>query len=342
MLAKRVFFNKYSIGTKITMALGICIVYGVFLYTQGANPFLIYYEMFQATFGNVYGIGEVAIKATPFILTALAVAIPARVGLISVGGEGQLACGALSSTFAAVYIFKDMPSFIGIPMLLLAGALGGALWAVVPGILKIVARVNETITTLLLNYVAYFLVGYFIYGILKSPDAYGWPFSPRFSDSLRLPTLEGTRIHIGILIAVAVAIIVWYVTMYTHLGFRMRVVGGNVKAAKHSGIIVERMQFVTLIVGGAVGGLAGVIEVSGIEGHLRPMTGVGYGYIGFLVAWMAGNHPLLIIPFAILLAAISVGGNALEMHSGLNSSIVLILMGFILIVILAIGKRGGK
>jgi simple sugar transport system permease protein len=122
----------------------------------------------------------------------------------------------------------------------------------------------------------------------------------------------------------------------------MRVVGGNVKAAKHSGIIVERMQFVTLIVGGAVGGLAGIIEVSGIEGHLRPMTGVGYGYIGFLVAWMAGNHPLLIIPFAILLAAISVGGNALEMHSGLNSSIVLILMGFILIVILAIGKRGGK
>jgi simple sugar transport system permease protein len=129
--------------------------------------------------------------------------------------------------------------------------------------------------------------------------------------------------------------------MFTRLGFRMRVVGGNVKAAKHSGIFVERAQFLTLIAGGAIAGLAGMIEVSGIEGHLRPMTGVGYGYIGFLVAWMAGNHPLWILPFALLIGAISVGGNALEMHSGLTSSIVLILMGFILVVILAGGRRGG-
>ncbi len=340
MLAKKVFFNANSIGMKIIMALGIFAVYGVFLYTQGVNPFVTYNEMLQSTFGNIYGIGEVTIKATPFILTALATALPARVGLISVGGEGQLAIGALSSTFAAVFVLKDMPSIIGIPLLMLAGVLGGALWAVLPGILKVTVRMNETITTLLLNYVAFFLVGYFIYGLLKSPEAFGWPYSARFSDSLRLPTLEGTRIHIGILIAVAAAIIVWYVTTFTRLGFRMRVVGGNIKAAKHSGIFVGRTQFLTLIAGGAIGGLAGMIEVSGIEGHLRPMTGVGYGYIGFLVAWMAGNHPLWILPFAVLLGAISVGGNALEMHSGLNSSIVLILMGLILIVILAGGRRG--
>ncbi len=140
MLAKKVFFNAHSIGMKIIMALGIFSVFGVFLYTQGVNPFVIYNQMLQSTFGNIYGLGEVTIKATPFILTALATALPARVGLISVGGEGQLACGALSSTFAAVFILKDMPAIMGLPLLMLAGSLGGALWAVVPATLKIKAR----------------------------------------------------------------------------------------------------------------------------------------------------------------------------------------------------------
>jgi ABC-type uncharacterized transport system permease subunit len=323
----------------LLIALAPFVIFAIFLFSQGANPLETYQAMLRSAFGDWYGIGEVAIKSTPFLLTALAVAIPARAGLINVGGEGQLMIGALFTTWFGVFYLQGTPAIIGIPLLILAGAMGGALWGLLPGLLRQYARMNETITTLLLNYVAFFTVGYFVHGPLKDPESFNWPFSPKLEEALRLPTFGTSRVHIGFIIAVVAAIVVWFVIFRTRVGFRLRVIGGNAMAALQAGIKVNRMQLLAMLFGGAVAGIAGMIEISGIEGHLRPMTGFGYGYIGFLAAWMAWNHPLWSIFTAFLLGAISVAGNALEMTSGLPSSSVSILMGLTLLTVLAVGRR---
>jgi ABC-type uncharacterized transport system permease subunit len=331
--------RRFWIG--LAFVLSPFVLFALFLLSQGANPLESYQAMLRSAFGDWYGIGEVAIKSTPFLLTALAVAIPARAGLINVGGEGQLMIGALLTTWVGVFYLQGAPAWFGVPVLILMGALGGAIWGIVPALLRQYARMNETITTLLLNYVAFFTVGYFVHGPLKDPESFNWPFSPKLDEALRLPTFGSTRVHIGFLIAIVAAVVVWFVIFRTRIGFRLRVMGGNAIAALQAGIKVNRMQLLAMVFGGAVAGIAGMIEIAGIEGHLRPMTGFGYGYIGFLAAWMAWNHPLWTIGTAFLLGAISVAGNALEMTSGLPSSSVSILMAFILLTVLAVG-RGSK
>jgi simple sugar transport system permease protein len=325
----------------LAIVLSPFVLFALFLLSQGANPLESYEAMFRSAFGDWYGIGEVAIKSTPFLLTALAVAIPARAGLINVGGEGQLMIGALFTTWVGVFYLQGVPAWFGVPVLIVVGAIGGAIWGMIPALLRQYARMNETITTLLLNYVAFFTVGYFVHGPLKDPESFNWPFSPKLDEALRLPTFGSTRVHIGFLIAAVAAVLVWFVIFRTRVGFRLRVIGGNAVAALQAGIKVNRMQLLAMVFGGAMAGIAGMIEIAGIEGHLRPMTGFGYGYIGFLAAWMAWNHPIWTIATAFLLGAISVAGNALEMTSGLPSSSVSILMAFILLTVLAVG-RGSK
>jgi ABC-type uncharacterized transport system permease subunit len=313
-------------------------VFGLFLLFYDVNPLDLYISMFTSSFGNLYGFGEVLIKATPIMLTGLAAALPARAGMINVGGEGQLAIGALMSTWFAVFYLTHVPSWIGLPILVLAGAAGGALWAGITAILKVRGRMNETITSLLLNYVAFFTVGFFVHGLLKDPKSFNWPFSPEISSALRLPIVNGSRLHLGILMALVVAVCVWILLTKTRLGFRIRVLGSNIFAAERAGFRVGRMQFWVLIAAGAIAGIAGMIEIAGIEGRLRPTTGATYGYLGFLAAWMAWNHPLRLIFTALLLGMISVAGNSLEMNSGLPSSSVHILMALVLLFLLGSGR----
>jgi ABC-type uncharacterized transport system permease subunit len=333
--------NRTGLNWIVTIAAPL-LIFSLFLLVSGANPGAIFATMLRSTFGDSYGFGEVVIKTTPFILAALATALPAKAGLVNVGAEGQLAIGALFAAWVAVFYVNDLPGYIGLPILFLSGMLGGALWSGLAAFLKIKGRMNETITTLLLNYVAYFVVGYFVHGLLKDPDSFNWPFSPPLADALRLPTWPGSRIHIGIAVAVALAVLVWFVTTKTRLGFRIRVVGGNPLAAIRAGISVNKTHFWTLVAAGAIAGIAGMIEVAGIEGRLRANTGMNYGYLGFLAAWMAWNHKLWLILTAFIIGAISVAGNSLEMTSGLPSSTVRILMAIVLIAILAFGRRTTK
>ncbi|MEZ4656545.1 MAG: ABC transporter permease [Caldilineaceae bacterium] len=291
---------------------GPLFIFALFLLTEGADPIRTFRMMFNSALGDRYGIGEVLIQAAPFALAALATAIPARVRLVNVGAEGQLAMGALTTTFAAVFLKDTFPGFITIPLLIVAGALGGALWSSLAGTLRIRFQLNETISTLLLNYVAFLVLGYFVHGILRDPDSFNWPFSPPFVDQARLATIGDTRLHWGVFLAPIAAIIAWYLISRTYIGLRLRVVGGNPEAARRAGYNVERIQFWVFMAAGALAGVAGMIEVAGVEGRLRPITGVGYGYVGFLAAWMANHHPLWLLGSAVLLAIISVSGDALQ------------------------------
>ncbi len=315
------------------------LLFAIFLLLAGANPLEVYSTMISASFGDSFGIGEVIVKTTPILLAALATALPARAGLVNVGGEGQLAIGALTTTFAAVFVADGWPGAAGLPLLAVAGCIGGALWAGIAAMLRRYGRMNETITTLLLNYVAFYTVGFFVHGVLKDPESFNWPFSKQISDSLRLPVITGTRIHLGVIIAIVLAALIWWLVSRTRFGYRLKTVGGNTIAARLAGIPAARMQIYVLLAAGAVAGLAGMIEITGIEGRLRPSTGVNYGYLGFLAAWMAWNQPLWIIGTALIIGATSVAGNALEMTSGLPSSAMHIFMAIILISILAYGRR---
>ncbi len=332
--------SKYhSIKNWVIAILLPLVLFSLFLVFQDVNPIEIYQAMYRSVFTDIYGFGEVFIMATPFILTGLATALPARAGLMNVGGEGQLAIGALFTTFAAVFVLDGVPGWIGIPLLIVVAAVGGALWSGIAAFLKVKGKMNETITTVLLNYVAFYVVGFFVHGALKDPDSFNWPFSPQIHDALRLPLFPGTRIHIGIVIAIVLALLISYITMKTRWGFFLRIVGSNPIAALRSGFNVNRIQILALLAGGALAGIAGMIEITGIEGRLRPTTGVDYGYIGFLAAWMARNHTLWLILTSLIIGVISVSGNSLEITSGLPASAVHILMALVLISILALGRR---
>lgn len=330
-----------KIGRQIFVFLAPFVLYGLFLLYNGVNPWELYVSMVRSAFGDWFGFGETLIKATPILLTGLAAALPARAGLINVGGEGQLAIGALLATMAAVWLLDAVPAAAGIPLMLVAGALGGALWAGVTALLKVAGRMNETIASLLLNYVAVFLVGYFVHGPLKDPHSFNWPFSPEIARQLRLPVFDGTRLHIGFLLAIAFAVLVWLVLAKTGTGFRIRVLGGNRIAAERAGIRVSLIYAGVLLAAGALAGIAGMIEIAGIEGRLRPTTGATYGYLGFLAAWMAWNHPLRLLLTSFLLGMIAVAGNELEIGSGLPSSSVHMLMALVLFFLMG-GARGRK
>jgi len=318
----------------LVLILGPLGLFALFLLAVGADPIETYRTMYFSALGDRYGISEVLIRAAPFILTGLAAAVPARVGLINVGAEGQLAVGALGTAAMAVILADAFPGWITIPLLMIAGALGGAAWSGVAGFFRVRMGLNETISTLLLNYVAVLVVGYFVHGLLRDPESFNWPFSPPLVDGARLATIGGTRLHWGVLVAPIAAVLVWFLISRTYWGLHLRVVGGNPNAARRAGLNVGRMQLLMFLLAGALAGLAGMIEVAGIEGRLRPTTGVGYGYVGFLAAWMVSHDPLWLIGSSILLAIIAVSGDALQITAGLPASSVNILMALVLIGVL--------
>ncbi len=310
-------------------------IFALFLLSVGADPLTTYRSMLDSALGDRYGISEVLIRAAPFVLAALATAIPARVGLVNVGAEGQLVIGALTATAAAVILTDTFPTVITLPLLVLAGMLGGALWAGISGFLRVQFDLNETISTLLLNYVAFLVVGYFVHGLLRDPDSFNWPYSPPLVEQARWATIGGTRLHWGVILAPIAALLIWYLVSRTYWGLRLRVVGGNPEAARRAGFNVGRIQLVMFLLAGALAGIGGMLEVTGIEGRLRPTTGVGYGYVGFLAAWMVNHHPLWLIGSSILLAIIAVSGDALQITASLPASSVNILMALVLLGVLA-------
>lgn len=324
----------------LLLALGPLAIFALFLLTVGADPIKTYSAMYFSALGDSFGLAEVLIRAAPFILGGLATALPARTRLVNVGAEGQIALGALATTFAAMAIGDSLPAWVTLPALLVAGAAGGALWAGVAGLLRTRLAVNETISTLLLNYVGALVLIFCVHTVLKDPESFNWPFSPPFADAARWVTIGGTRLHWGVIVAPIAALFVWYFLTRTHWGLHLRVVGGNPEAARRAGFNVERIQVLVFLAAGALAGMAGMLEVAGVEGRLRPTTGVGFGYVGFLAAWMVGQHPLGLIASSLLLAVLAVSGDALQITARLPASSVNILMAFVLIGILArVGKK---
>jgi general nucleoside transport system permease protein len=319
--------SRYLVMIAVTLAL-----FAIVLLLSGSDLAASFRGLFHASFGSLYGLSEVVVAMIPLLLTALAVALPWRVGLINVGGEGQLYLGAAFATWGALS-FPGLPAIALIPIMMLLGFVGGALWALVPALLRAAGTVNETITTLLLNSVAPKVVGFLIFARWHSPmDTVK---TANFVPAARLATFFGSRIHLGILVGGALLAAFWAFMRWTRWGLEMRAIGGNPEAARRAGIPVKRYLFLALCVGGGVAGLAGMAQVSGYYGVLLLNFSNGLGFMGFLICWMAGGQPLGIVLMSFVVAVILAGGDVLQLTSNLPFAVINILLAGTLFVVLA-------
>ncbi len=313
----------------------------IFLSAVGQPPLTTLGQMAIYAFGDSYSLSESFVKATPILLCALAVILPARLGLITVGGEGQLYFGALTGT-AVVVSFPHGPMWLLLPSMLAAGALGGAVWSGVAGWLRARCNVNETISTLLMNYLAVLLVNYAVYGAWKDPASLGWPSSIAFPPAAVVPSIAGTRVHIGLIFGVIAALLLHIGVTYTRWGIALRVLSGNRKVGTMAGFSFIRQTLLVMAIGGALAGLAGICETSAIQGRLQSGISVGYGLTGFLVAWLSGQHFLRAVPIAILIGGLIAAGDALQLYSKIPSASATILQGLLFVAALGASGLAGR
>lgn len=340
----------------VTRMLGVFVVLGstvlalllgaVLLTVFDANPWDTYKAMFQGAFGTAeqwsdgqyYSITETLVKAIPLILTGLSVSIAFRMLFWNIGAEGQLVLGGVAAAGVAIWfpsLFPSLPhnSWVYLPLMLLASVLAGAMWGLIPALLKAYLKVNEIITTLMLNYIAILWYQYLFNVIWKDPEGYGFPGSAKIGEFAQLPRFSG-RLHWGLIVAVAAAILLWIILDRMRWGYEIRLIGENPTAARYAGISLGRNIVLVMFVSGGLAGIAGMLEVSGISHRLQEGLNVEYGFTGIIVAWLARLNPWGVILVATLLAALLVGGDQLQMTMGLPASVALVLQGSILFCVL--------
>jgi ABC-type uncharacterized transport system permease subunit len=314
--------------------LGAVIVFGAILVSKGANPVTVFADAWQATLLNGYAVQQILIKAGPLALGALAVVVPSRAGLVNVGGEGQIIIGAVAAGGLDLALGDTLPGPLMLLVMLVGGLAAGAAWAGIAAAMRLLVSVNEAVTTLLLNYVALDLLLALIYQPWKDPDGSGQPASRPVEEAAKMPVFSGTQVHVGLALVVLAAVGVWAVFRYTAWGFRLQAVGGNPEAARRAGLPVTRLLLSAMLVGGALAGLAGAIHLTGVEYQLRPGFAAQIGYLGFLASWLAKHRPGPVLLASVVLAALAVAGDSLQIDSGLPAATANILAGLILVAVL--------
>ena len=312
--------------------------FSLFVLIVGADPIVAIEAMWNATVIDSIGPGEVLVAAAPIVLTALAVAVPARAGLWNLGGGGQLVLGVVGATMASMLIPAGLPGPLAITALAVGGAVGGALWAGIAGVLRVTVGLNEAIASLLLSYVGLRVLDYLVHGPWKDAASLGFPQAEPLPDSHRLPLIGDGRLHAGIVLAVVALAIVVFLLGRTRWGFRLGVVGGNPEAGRRAGLRVRLLLLGAMLVGGGLAGLAGMVQLAGVEFQARPEVAGVWAFLGFLVSWMARHNPLGILVASLAIGALVVGGDALQINADLPGASVKILMALLLLAILARGR----
>lgn len=320
---------------------GALLLFGLFVALAGYNALEVWSLLFLGAFGDAFSLQNTLLRAAPLMLTALCVALPARAGLTVIGGEGALLVGALAC--ASVPYLLQLPSGgLGLAFLLAASAAGGAAWIAMVGYLRQYRGVNETISSLLLAYVAVNVFKHLVEGPLRDPSSLNKPSTLALEDSWLMGTIGAYDVHWGLAwgVGACVAASVW-LSRTTH-GFATRVVGGNAKVAQLVGLPAHRLVIVACCLGGAAAGLAGGIEIAAVHTAANASVIAGLGYTGILVSFAARHHPLAIIPVAILLGGFAAAGSMLQRRLGLPDASVQVLMGFVFVFILMAEAARGR
>lgn len=317
----------------LTIALITVIVGTVLILLSNANPIEAYVLFFKGIFGNLNGFCEVFVKATPLILTGLGCSVAFRTGFFNIGAEGQFYMGAFASAWVALQV-TAVPGPVRILLSILAGFLFGGLWALIAAMFKARLGISEIIVTIMLNYIAVNFLGIAVRTFLMDP-AGSIPQSAKIDASASLYRfLRPTRIHVGIFLAVFLVFLIWYLMEKTTIGYEIKVVGFNKRAASCNGISVVKNTIISACLSGGLAGIAGSVEVLGVQKKLLEGISGGCGYTAILITLLASNHPAGVLFAAIGFAALEVGANSMQRQMGVPSAIVNFLIGLIVLLIL--------
>jgi ABC-type uncharacterized transport system permease subunit len=318
-------------------------VFAVILMTLGANPVEAYGALIEGAVGSPNAIADTLVKATPLLLIGLGTCIAFRGGVVNIGGEGQLVVGAIAATLLGL-LYPEAPGYVIIPLAMLAGFLAGGVWGAIPGALKAYFNVNEILSTIMMNQIAVQGMNFLLRDVMIDPvqleAASRIPQTARLAKEFDLPRLIPTRLHLGALLAVIVAILVYIFLWRTTIGYRIRAVGLNADAARYAGINVKRYMVLSLLLSGALGGLAGAVQVYGVshrmftDGSAAGFTGSA-GFNGIVAALFGQLHPLGTIPAAILFGALLVGANKLQRVVQVPSALVTALNGLVVVFVVS-------
>ncbi len=292
------------------------------------------YTFVIAPVSSLNGLAELGVKAAPLVLIGVGLAIGFRANVWNIGAEGQLILGAIVGGGIGIAA-GDATGFWILPAMILGGAVGGALWAAIPALLKTRFNASEILTSLMLNYVAHLLLIYLVVGPWKDPDGYGFPQTRLFGEGATMPILfSGTRVHLGVLAAVIAVALCWLIHAKTMLGFQLRVLGQAPRAAAYAGFSGAGLTWFALLLSGAFAGLAGVFEVAGPIGQLTPSISPGYGFAAIIVAFLGRLHPVGVLLGGIVLALSYLGGEQAQIALGLPKAITGIYQGVLLFFLL--------
>jgi simple sugar transport system permease protein len=315
--------------------LASAMVFGLLLATYASvDPLEAFALMYQGAFGSWFSWQNTLSRAAPLILIALCTALPARLGLVIIGNEGALVVGGVAAAATGVALSSAPPIIVQIAMAIVGMTVGGA-WIALAGGLRQWRGVNETISSLLLTYIAIALMNHFVEGPLRDPASLNKPSTASIGEANMIGTIPGTDVHWGLVFGVIACIAVYLFQRFTTWGFAMQVIGGNPKTARMIGLDVSRYVLLACGAGGAAAGLAGMVEVAAVLGRANASLAVGYGYAGILVSFLARHHPLAILPVAVLLGGIGASGGLLQRRLDLPDAAVVVLQGIIFVAILA-------
>ncbi len=312
-----------------------CILFSVFVFLLGKDPFEVWSLIYDGAFASAFSWQNTLQRAAPLMLTSLAVVLPAQVGLIIIGGEGALVLGALVGAVATQWVLGAAPIVVQ-AVLLFTGAAAGAIWIGLCGWMKTARNVNETISSLLMSYIGIALFNHLVEGPLRDPASLNKPSTKPIGDANMIANLPGLDVHWGLVIGAVMAIAAFIFVQKTVGGFALRVVGGNQRAAKMVGIAVDKWILVMCALGGAMAGLAGAIEVGAVHGAANAAVIAGYGSTGILIAFIARQNPLAVIPVAILIGGINAAGGLLQRRLDMPDATVLVLQGIAFVCILGL------
>ncbi|WP_321276885.1 ABC transporter permease [Thiomicrorhabdus indica] len=317
-------------------AVGLTIISSMVLFSfMGFDPWKSSYLFFVEPLTTVYGLGELAIKATPLILIALGLAIGFRANVWNIGAEGQLIMGAIVGGGLALWFYESESIWL-LPTMIIFGAIGGALWASIPALLRTHFNTNEILTSLMMSYVAILLLNFLVNGPYQDPSGYNFPESRMFSDAALLPIIfDGTRMNIGAPLTLIILATIWILMSRTLIGFQLRVVGQAPDAARYAGFNQKKMIWFVFLLAGGLAGIAGLMEVAGPIGQILPSISPGYGFTAIIVAFLGRLHPVGVLFAGLVIALSYLGGESVQIELGLPVAITGVLQGLLLFYLLA-------
>ena len=327
--ARWLVFATPLLAAALTLASGI-----VLFAALGYDPGRALASFFVKPIDSVYGLTELALKATPLLLFALGLAVGYRGNVWNIGAEGQLVVGAIAASGLALAFHGEEPFWL-LPAMVVAGAAGGAAWAAIPAFLRVRFHANEILTSLMLTYVALHLLGFLVHGPWKNPQGYNFPQSREFGEAAILPLLmEGTRLHVGSLLALLAVPAAWLLLDKSYLGFQIRVAGLAPGAAAYAGFPTGRIVWAGFIAGGAMAGLAGMFEAAGPIGKLQPVISPGYGFAAIIVAFLGRLNAFGILLASLLVALLYLGGETAQIDLKLPPAVTGVFQGLLLFFLL--------